>query len=160
MLGEGENGVKDIRQGYDLWRSAGGRFVSSQHAALSAVSLLEAGQINAARDFVQFGETAQTETGERHVAAELQRLRGRFADLENNGVLAETCYRQAIETAERQGARLFTLRAASDLATLLQSRGRGEEAIAVLSPIYDWFSSGWDYPDLRRAKTVMASLRA
>jgi tetratricopeptide (TPR) repeat protein len=160
MSGDGENGVKDIRQGYDLWRSTGGKFVSSQHAALSAVSLLEAGHIDAARDLVQFGETAQTETGERHVAAELQRLRGRFADLEYNGVLAETCYRQAIETAEHQGARLFALRAATDLAALLQNRRRAEEAIAVLKPIYDWFSSGWDYPDLRRAKTVMESLRA
>jgi hypothetical protein len=51
------------------------------------------------------------------------------------------------------------LRAATDLATLLQSSGRTTEATAVLKPIYDWFSTGWDYPDLRKAKTVMTSLR-
>jgi class 3 adenylate cyclase/tetratricopeptide (TPR) repeat protein len=158
MIGDIEDGLKDIRQGYDLWRSTQGGLHSSHLAAISADALLEAGRIDAAREFVHFGETAQRETGEQLVAAELLRLRGRFADLENNGVLAETCYRQAIETAEHQGARLFALRAATDLATLLQSRGCAEEAIAVLKPIYDWFSSGLDYADLRKAKKVMESL--
>ena len=160
MIGDAEEGLKDIRGGYDLWRRAGGKLLLSAYAAQSADRLLEADQIDAALEFVQFGEAAQTETGERHFAAELHRLRGRFAVLENNGVVAEACYRQAIETAGNQGARLFTLRAATDLATLLQNSGRAEEAIAVLKPIFDWFTSGWNYPDLRRAKDVMTSLGA
>jgi tetratricopeptide (TPR) repeat protein len=159
MIGDVEDGLKDIRVGYDLWRSSHGRYWLSQIAALSAGRLLEAGLIDAARDFVQLGETAQRETDELQFSAELQRLRGRFADLENNAVLAETCYRQAIETAQHQGAKLFVLRAATDLATLLQSQERTAEAITALKPIYDWFSSGWDYPDLKKAKAVMESLR-
>jgi hypothetical protein len=83
-----------------------------------------------------------------------------LAALESDYVKAESHYRHAIEIAARQGTRLFSLRAATDLAALLQNRGRSGEAIAVLKPIYDWFSSGWDYPDFRRAKTVMAALRA
>jgi len=160
MLGETGEGLKNLRKGCDMWRSVSGPFSLSAYAAEAAIHLLEADQIDAAREFVMLGERIQAETEEQHFAAELKRLRGRFADLENDGLLAETCYRAAIETAEHQGARLFALRAASDLATLLQSRGGAEEAIAVLRPIYDWFSSRWDYPDLRRAKTVMASLRA
>jgi class 3 adenylate cyclase/tetratricopeptide (TPR) repeat protein len=159
MIGDAEDGLEDMRRGYDLWRTTGGKLLLSAYAAQSADRLIEAGRIDAARDFVQIGEAAQKETGERHYAAELQRLRGRFAVLDNDGVVAEACYRQAIETAEHQGARLFTLRAATDLATLLQGAGRAEEAIAVLKPIYDEFSSGWDYPDLRKAKGVMTSLR-
>ena len=83
------------------------RLPVSPLAAASADSLRAAGQVDAVRDLAHFGE-AQRRSGARLLAAKLQRLRGRYADPESNRVLAETCCRQAIETAEHEGATMFT----------------------------------------------------
>jgi predicted ATPase len=75
-------------------------------------------------------------------------------------LLAQSCYRRALATAERQAAKLFSLRAATDLAGLLHDSGRIEEAKTILQPVYNWFSGGWDYPDLQRARAMLDKLRA
>jgi hypothetical protein len=40
---------------------------------------------------------------------------------------------------------------------MLQSQGRIDEADAALRPIYAWFTEGFDYPVLRRAKAVLSA---
>src|SRR5262249_40395765 len=45
MIGEVEEGLKDLRQGYDLRRSACGKYLLSQFATGAADNLLHAGQI-------------------------------------------------------------------------------------------------------------------
>jgi predicted ATPase len=47
------------------------------------------------------------------------------------------------------------LRAASNLARLLKSQGREAEADAVLRPVYGWFTEGFEFPDLRRARALL-----
>jgi hypothetical protein len=33
------------------------------------------------------------------------------------------------------------------------------QALEVLQPIYDWFTEGFDFPDLTEAKTQLESIR-
>jgi hypothetical protein len=40
----------------------------------------------------------------------------------------------------------------------LARRGRREEARAVLAPIYDWFTEGFDTADLKDAKALLGEL--
>jgi predicted ATPase len=71
---------------------------------------------------------------------------------------AEQHYRQAIAVAERQSAKLFQLRASTSLARLLRDQGKRTEAQDLLSPIYNWFTEGFDAPDLKDAKALLEQL--
>jgi len=44
------------------------------------------------------------------------------------------------------------LRAATSLARLWREQGRQGEARDLLAPLYDWFTEGFDTPDLKGAK--------
>ena len=120
--------------------------------------MLDAGLRDEATEFILTGEKTLQETEECYQAARFLWLRGRLAELDGDVAGAQTSYRRAIETAEQQGALLYSLRAATALARLCQSQGRAEEADAVLRPIYERFTEGFDYPDLLRAWAVLESV--
>ena len=65
---------------------------------------------------------------------------------------AEDHFRQALDWARRQGALSWELRAATSLARLLRDQGRSAEAMALLQPVYDRFTEGFDTADLKQQK--------
>jgi len=71
---------------------------------------------------------------------------------------AELCFRQVIEVARRQDAKLFELRATNSLARLLSKQGRRDEARAMVADIYNWFTEGFDTVDLKDAKALLDEL--
>jgi ATP/maltotriose-dependent transcriptional regulator MalT len=73
-------------------------------------------------------------------------------------VAAEGYLRRAIEIARAQGARWWELRATASLARLLALQGRRDEAHAILAEIYNWFTEGFDLPDLKEAKALLDEL--
>src|SRR5262249_10516940 len=93
-------------------------------------------------------------------AAELHRLKGEAILMRNSSVHAEAeaCFRKAIEIAGAQSARWWELRAATGLAQLLRDTGRRDEARAMLSGIYGWFTEGFDTADLKDAKALLEEL--
>ena len=58
----------------------------------------------------------------------------------------------------RSEAKLFQLRATTSLARLLGDDGRRSEAVNLLAPVYEWFTEGFDTPDLVEAKTLLGEL--
>jgi predicted ATPase len=64
----------------------------------------------------------------------------------------------ALAIAREQGTRGFELRAAASLARLLGKQGRRDEARDLLAPVYRSFSEGFDMPDLKEAKALLAEL--
>jgi predicted ATPase len=50
------------------------------------------------------------------------------------------------------------LRAATSLARLLRDQDRSGEALALLQPVYDRFTEGFDTADLKEAKLLLGSL--
>jgi hypothetical protein len=44
------------------------------------------------------------------------------------------------------------------LAHLWQRQGRAEEARQILRQIYDWFTEGFDTPDLKEARALLEEL--
>ena len=68
---------------------------------------------------------------------------------------AEQAYRQAIAVAERQSAKLFQLRASVNLA---REQGNRAEARDLLGPICNWFTEGFDAPNLKDAKALLDEL--
>ncbi len=70
----------------------------------------------------------------------------------------EDVFRQALDGARGQETLSWELRAATSLARLLRSRDRPAEAIAVLQPVYDRFTEGFDTADLIAAKRLLDEL--
>ena len=70
----------------------------------------------------------------------------------------EEAYRTAIESAHRQGARFFELRAAIPYARWLKSQGRIVEARKLLAEVYAWFTEGLDTVVLKEAKALLDEL--
>jgi class 3 adenylate cyclase/tetratricopeptide (TPR) repeat protein len=71
---------------------------------------------------------------------------------------AERCFRTAIDVARRQKARFFELRATTSLARLLKRKGKRDEARAMLAEIYNWFTEGFEFADLKDAKALLDEL--
>jgi hypothetical protein len=77
----------------------------------------------------------------------------RAAELE-----AETFIRGAIEIARRQHSKLFELRAVMSLVRALRRCSHIEEACALLSDVYNWFTEGLDTTDLKQARALLEEL--
>jgi predicted ATPase len=71
---------------------------------------------------------------------------------------AEAAIETGIDAARRQNAKSWELRAATSLARLRRQQGRREEAVALLAPIYAWFTEGLDTADLKTAKALLDQL--
>jgi len=68
---------------------------------------------------------------------------------------AEEHFRQSLDWARRQGALSWELRSATSLARLLCDQGRSADTLALLQPVYDRFTEGFDTADLKAAKTLL-----
>jgi predicted ATPase len=99
-------------------------------------------------------------TGERWFEAELHRIKGDvlLRAPEVDPAEAETCLCKAIAVAQEQGARLWELRAATSLARLWRDLGKHAEAHDLLTPVYGWFTEGFDTADLKDAKALLDEL--
>src|SRR5262249_3631154 len=97
---------------------------------------------------------------ERWWEAEVCRLRGVLL-LRHTGTPqaeAETWLQRALDVARRQEAKSLELRAAMSLTRLWQQQGKQAEAQALLTPIYGWFTEGFDTADLQEAKALLDAL--
>jgi predicted ATPase len=101
-------------------------------------------------------------TEEAWLLGELLRVQGVLFLLrarEDAAHMAEDCFRQALDSARRQDAVSFELRAATSLANLWRKQNRNADARALLEPIYDRFTEGFDTTDLKTAKALLEALR-
>ena len=80
---------------------------------------------------------------------------GRIEKCSGAAASAEDHYQQALGWARRQGALSWELRAATSLARLLRDQNRSAEAIALLAPIYNRFTEGFETADLKAAKALI-----
>jgi predicted ATPase len=72
--------------------------------------------------------------------------------------IAENLFRQGLDLARRQGALSWEMRAVTSLARLLRDQGRSAEGRALLRPVYDRFTEGFDTADLRAAEELLHTL--
>jgi predicted ATPase len=126
--------------------------------ALQAEGLALTGDLDRAWPLIE-ESVARIEAGEERAHyAETLRLKGWIVILYGKPEDAEASLRKAIEVARRQHARSWELRASLTLARLLGDRGRRDDALALLRPIYDWFTEGFDTKDLKEARQLIAEL--
>ena len=121
---------------------------------------LECGSAQAAHDAITAALEIVARTDERFYEAELYHIRGKalLAIEPNADAAAAEAFEHAIDIAQSQQAKLWELRASTSLARHRQSQGRATEARDLLAPVYDWFTEGFDTPDLLAAKALLQEL--
>lgn len=156
----GRAAVEQIRDGLAAARAAGSRFHEPIVFGLLAEALGLAGEVEKGLEVIAEALSAAKNSGARGNDAELHRLRanllGRLPSPDRTEM--EASCRLALAVAREQGTRGFELRAAVSLARLLVAQERRDEAHDILAPVYGWFTQGFDTPDLKDAKTLLAGL--
>jgi len=97
-------------------------------------------------------------TGEHMWDAELHRINGMVLLAENKLDEGQASLQQAIRIAQAQRAKSLELRAARDLSWLWGEQGRRAEARDLLTPVYGWFTEGFDTADLKEVKALLDEL--
>ena len=88
--------------------------------------------------------------------AELYRVKGELLVKRAQGLPeAEETFVKALEVARRQDAKSLELRVAVSLARLMQRQGKRDESLQLLTPVYDWFTEGFDTHDLKEARALL-----
>jgi len=97
---------------------------------------------------------------ERLYAAEAYRVKGELLLRQRvpDPAAAERCFKQALAMSIAQQAKSWELRAATSLARKWLQDGLIDDARTLLSPVYDWFTEGFDTADLRDAKALLEQL--
>jgi len=123
-----------------------------------AEALVRQGERAAALAAVREGLETQERTGERRWEAELHRLEGIALFGLNRLDEGQCALEVALRVARSQQAKAYELRAATSLARLWSERGRRNEASNLLTPVYGWFTEGFDTADLKEAKALLDEL--
>jgi tetratricopeptide (TPR) repeat protein len=139
-LGQAQEGVALMTKGLSVLRATGAvvqtpfilKWIAEAHASLGQP--IEG--LNCLTEAAQVIES----TDQRIWEADVCRVRGDLLNAAEDRAGAEQSYRQALATAERQGAKLFELRAATSLARLWRDQGKREQARELLAPVYGWFT--------------------
>ena len=156
--GDVAEGISLLRSGSVAYRATGPEMWMPHYMSLLAEACEIAGQIEEgltlSNDALQIAER----TGERWVAAELNRRKGQLLLRKGHSEAAEELYRKALGIAREQEGKLWELRAAVSLARLRRDQGRRAEARDLLAPVYGWFTEGFDTLDLKEAKALLDEL--
>jgi len=86
------------------------------------------------------------------------RMRGDLLIAKGDALAAEQNYRLALSVSHQQSAKTFELRAATSLARLWRDQGKRKQAPDLLTPIYSWFTEGFDTPVLQDVKALLDQL--
>ena len=155
-----EAGLAEFAAGLSEIRGMGMRRLLPFLLGLVAESLATAGR----------GEDAQRAIGEAFVemertrdlfwAAELHRIRAEqlLRDPVIDVARAESDLTRSLAIARDQAAKLLELRAAMGLARLKAARGERQAAHDLLLPLCQWFTEGFDAPDIVAAQTLLRQL--
>jgi len=96
------------------------------------------------------------QTGEQWCGPEILRLKARFSA--KDAAERSALLRASLALARQQGARLWELRTARDLAEFFDDQGERQVAREVLAPVYGWFTEGLNTSDLIKARDLLAHL--
>jgi predicted ATPase len=158
--GQREEGVAQMCQGLAAFRVTGARAGLALYLGLLAEVYGGAGQPTEGLRTLAEALEFMYQHGLYGFEANLYWLKGELllAQWPGSAPEAETCFQQARDVARRQEAKSLELRAATSLARLWQQQGKRTEAYGLLSPVYGWFTEGFDTTDLHEAKALLDAL--
>jgi class 3 adenylate cyclase/tetratricopeptide (TPR) repeat protein len=159
LQGRREEALPLLLKGYDAFRATGAKVRVPAYLGMFGVVYMHSARFEDAHAALNEGLAVAEKNDDRSHEAELYRLKGELLLAESDDhAAAETCFRQAIETARRQQSKGWELRATTSLARLWQRQGRRHEARAALATVYSTYTEGLTTPDLADAAALLDSL--
>jgi predicted ATPase len=159
--GRTQEGIAQIQDGLANTRLIGWSELYRPYGlSLLAEACGETGRLDEGLSALREALAIADEHENRFYEAEIHRLKGELLlkQDDSNAAEAQNCFERAVEVARGQSAKSLELRATVSLARLLANPGRGDEAHAMLTEIYNWFTEGFDTADLKDAKTRLDEL--
>jgi predicted ATPase len=158
--GQAQEGIEQITQGLRAHRATGAELLRPYFLALLAEAYGFIGNSDSGLMVLKEALTVVDTTGERWYEPELYRLKGELLlqQASDNHAEVENCFQKALDITRSQEAKSFELRTATSLARLWQQQGKRQEAYALLAPVYNWFTEGFDTLDLQDAKALLEEL--
>ena len=150
MQGETDEGCAQMRAGLAAHRTVETEQQRAYYLVLMAEAYSAAGRTVDGLHALDEAVDAVTRSDEHFCEAELYRIKGELLAHDHASEAAEDCLRRAIQIARMQHAKGLELRAATSLARLLRA-GHREAARTTLAPICEWFTEGFETPDLQAA---------
>jgi predicted ATPase len=159
--GELAEGIAQIRAGIAELRSLGSLLLVPSSYLPLADAYARKGDIEEGLAALEEGLAMSRTCGERFSLPEFYRVKAKLLlarSAADDKAAAEAAYREAIEVARGQDARLLELRATTSVARLWGDNGKRGRARELLAPVYGWFTEGFDAADLRDAKALLDEL--
>lgn len=158
--GSPEEGVADMQRGLEEWLGTGTGLMLPIIYAMLAEGHARWDKTEEGLKLLDIAFDKVQKTGELVWEPKLHGLKGLLllSQSNKNEIEAEAHFRKAIEIAREQDAKSFELRAATSLASLWCRQGKIDSARDLLLPIYEWFTEGFDAPDLVEAKKLVDRL--
>ena len=155
-----EEGIQQLRQGMDTWRTLGTELAKTHVLFRLAEAYGRGGQAKEGLRVLDEALTTVHKNAEGYFEAEIYRLKGELLlqQVAGRDQEVETCFCQALNVARRQQAKSMELRAAISLSRLWQQQGKRDEARQLLAGSYNWFTEGFDLLDLQEAKALLGAL--
>jgi predicted ATPase/DNA-binding winged helix-turn-helix (wHTH) protein len=161
LWGRGLDEVLQLRRG-DTAEKLRRRLALLQEPLISSMHLETLGTLS--EELAGAEVIARAETGRAGwCTAEILRAKGEIilkSGASGAAAAAETLFRRSLETARRQDALSWELRAATSMARLWRDQQRIREAHDLLKPIYARFTEGFGTADLVTAKRLLEQLAA
>jgi predicted ATPase len=158
--GDVAEGISLLGSGSSAYRASGAKLWMPHFIALRASANERVGRLEEALALLDEALQLADETRERWFAVELHRQKGQLLLRQGHVQVTEEHYHKALAIAREQEAKLWELRAAIGLGRMWRDQGKHAETRDLLTPIYGWFSEGFDTPDLKEAKALLEELNA
>jgi tetratricopeptide (TPR) repeat protein len=157
--GRTEEAVAAYEAALKEFRNTGARLRMPHYLGLLAEIHRRAGRHAASLKLLTEANQIAEANHETWCNAMLELERGELLLLNGSEEQADAAFKHAIDIAADQGAKALELRASIARARHCAQRGKGQKALDILSPIYAWFSQGFETPDLLQAKMLLGELR-
>jgi class 3 adenylate cyclase/predicted ATPase len=158
MGGSIEEAISTIQCGLATKRATGEELMVPYYYSLLSEAHRRANRIADGTSLLKEALELVERTDERWYEAELYRLMAEAMIARSDRHNAERFLRRALQTAQKQGARFWELRAATSAARLWRDQGMRTEARNLLAPIYGCFTQRFDITDVKEAAALLAEL--
>jgi tetratricopeptide (TPR) repeat protein len=157
--GKPAEAIAPLKASIPFWEASGGKVRPTWNAFLAEAMALT-GDLDNALHLIDEAIVQIERPGweERLSYTEILRLKGWMLSLKGDVAGAERNFLASLDWARRQQAKMWELRTSTSLARLWQSQGKRQHAYALLAPVYDWFTEGFDTKDLLEAKALLSEL--
>jgi predicted ATPase len=155
--GEAEAGIPLLRGALEALHALRYELLTTAFNSALAEGLAMAGRSEQALNTIDETIALVERNGDLFAMPELQRIKADILMTSASPDLtsAEGCLLQSLELAGRQSALAWQLRTATSLARLRLMQNRFDEARAVLAPVYDRFTEGFESSDVRIARDLL-----